>query len=61
MAGFKEGFVKATIDSPRGKFTVGKNHDPVQDIYLRQVAGKENKSVVITVKGLADPGNCCSM
>ena len=51
----------ATIDSPRGKFTVGKNHDPVQDVYLRQVMGKENKSVGIAVKGLADPGKGCSM
>ena len=52
---------KATIDSPRGKFTMSKNHDPVQDIYLRQVMGKENKSVSIAVKGLADPGKGCTM
>jgi len=52
---------KATIDSPRGKFTLGKNHDPVQDVYLRQVVGKENKSIGLAVKGLADPGKGCNM
>jgi len=52
---------KATIDSPRGKFTLGKNHDPVQDIYLRQVGAKENKSVSVAVKALADPGKGCNM
>jgi branched-chain amino acid transport system substrate-binding protein len=52
---------KATIDSPRGKFTLGKNHDPVQDFYLRQVSGKQNKSVGVAVKGLSDPGKGCNM
>jgi branched-chain amino acid transport system substrate-binding protein len=52
---------KATIDSPRGKFTLGKNHDPVQDVYLRQVVGQENKSIGLAVKGLADPGKGCNM
>ena len=36
----------ATIDSPRGKWTMSKAHNPVQDIYLRQVVGKENKEGV---------------
>ena len=52
---------KARIDSPRGPFTLGKNHDPVQDVYLRQVVGKENKSIGLAVKGLADPGKGCGM
>jgi branched-chain amino acid transport system substrate-binding protein len=51
----------ARIDSPRGAFTLGKNHDPVQDIYLRQVVGKENKVISVAVKGLADPGRGCTM
>ena len=46
----------AKIDSPRGMFTLGKNHDPVQDIYLRRVEGKENKVIGVAVKSLADPG-----
>jgi ABC-type branched-subunit amino acid transport system substrate-binding protein len=36
---------KAKVDSPRGKFTLSKAHNPVQDIYLRQVVGKENKVI----------------
>ena len=51
----------AKIDSPRGTFTLGKNHDPVQDIYLRRVEGKENKVVGVAVKALADPGRGCTM
>ena len=60
-AAFAAAVRKATIDSPRGKFTIGKNHDPVQDFYLRQVVGKENKPMGIAVKGLADPGRGCNM
>ena len=51
----------AKIDSPRGAFTLGKNHDPVQDIYLRKVEGKENKVIGVAVKALADPGRGCTM
>ena len=52
---------KAKIDSPRGPFTLGKSHNPVQDIYLRQVVGKENKVIGVASKGLADPGRGCRM
>jgi branched-chain amino acid transport system substrate-binding protein len=52
---------KAKIDSPRGPFTLSKSHNPVQDIYLRKVEGKENKLVGVAVKGLADPGRGCRM
>jgi branched-chain amino acid transport system substrate-binding protein len=58
---FAEAVRKATIDSPRGKFTVGKSHNPVQDFYLRQVVGKENKVVGIASKNLADPARGCRM
>jgi branched-chain amino acid transport system substrate-binding protein len=51
----------AKIDSPRGTFTLGKNHNPVQDVYLRQVVGKENKVISVASKGLADPGRGCKM
>ncbi len=51
----------AKIDSPRGTFTLGKNHNPVQDFYLRQVVGKENKVISVASKGLADPGRGCKM
>jgi len=52
---------KAKVDSPRGPFTLGKSHNPVQDIYLRKVEGKENKLVGVAVKALADPSRGCRM
>lgn len=52
---------KATIDSPRGPFMLSKSHNPVQDMYLRQVVGKENKMIGIASKGLVDPGRGCRM
>ncbi len=36
---------KAQIDSPRGRWTMSSAHNPVQDMYLRKVAGKENKVI----------------
>ena len=60
-ADFAAALRKARIDSPRGPFTLGSNHDPVQDFYLRQVVGKENKSIGLASKSLADPGKGCRM
>ena len=51
----------AKIDSPRGPFTLSKAHNPVQDIYLRQVAGGENKLIGTPIKALADPARGCKM
>jgi branched-chain amino acid transport system substrate-binding protein len=50
---------KATFDSPRGQFTMSKSHNPVQDIYLRKVDGKENKVVGVASKALSDPARGC--
>jgi len=52
---------KTTIDSPRGKFTLSKSHNPVQDFYLRKVVGLENRYVSVAVKSLADPATGCKM
>ncbi|BCO27462.1 Leu/Ile/Val-binding protein [Rhodoferax lithotrophicus] len=60
-AEFTAAIEKAKIDSPRGPFTLSKSHNPVQDIYLRQVGGKENKLVNIASKALADPGRGCKL
>ena len=60
-AEFASALKAAKIDSPRGSFTLGKNHNPVQDIYLRQVVGKENKVISVASKALADPGRGCKM
>jgi branched-chain amino acid transport system substrate-binding protein len=51
----------AKIDSPRGSFTLSRAHNPVQDIYLRKVDGKDNKVVGIAIKGLADPARGCKL
>ena len=51
----------AKIDSPRGPFTISKAHNPVQDMYLRKVVGKENTLVSIASKGLTDPARGCKM
>ena len=51
----------ATIDSPRGKWTMSKSHNPVQDIYLRVVENKQNKVVGVAAKALADSGAGCKM
>ena len=51
----------AEIDSPRGKFTLSKAHNPIQDIYLRKVVGMENKVQGVAHKALADPATGCKM
>jgi branched-chain amino acid transport system substrate-binding protein len=60
-AGFAAALTKATIDSPRGKFTISKAHNPIQDMYLRQVSGKENKVIGFASKALEDPATGCRM
>jgi branched-chain amino acid transport system substrate-binding protein len=52
---------KAKIDSPRGVWSMSKAHNPIQDIYLRKVVGRENKFVSIAHKALADPARGCKM
>ena len=51
----------ATIDSPRGKWTMSKAHNPIQDIYLRRVENKENKVISVAAKALADSGAGCRL
>ena len=61
----KDEFAKAVkaakIDSPRGVFTISRAHNPVQDFYLRQVVGKENKIIGVASKSLSDPARGCNM
>jgi branched-chain amino acid transport system substrate-binding protein len=52
---------KAKIDSPRGTWTMSPQHNPVQDIYLRQVVKGENKVIGVAAKALADTGAGCRM
>lgn len=60
-AEFATAIRNARIDSPRGPFTISASHNPVQDIYLREVDGKENKLVGVAAKALSDPGRGCRM
>lgn len=55
------GMEAAQVDSPRGPFKLSKAHNPVQDIYLRQVKGNLNEVKNVAVKGLADPAKGCRM
>lgn len=58
---FAKAITAAKIDSPRGPFTISKAHNPVQDFYLRQVVGKENKVIGIASKSLSDSARGCNM
>ena len=51
----------AKIDSPRGSLAFTKSHNPIHDIYLRKVDGKENKYVSVAVKNLTDPPRGCKL
>ncbi|UCE32078.1 MAG: ABC transporter substrate-binding protein [Burkholderiales bacterium] len=63
--GNRDGMIQAmegaTIDSPRGKWTMSKAHNPIMDIYLRKVVGEENKYQSVAWKALADPARGCRM
>src|SRR4029079_13622808 len=50
----------AEIDSPRGKWTMSKAHNPIQDIYLRQVVGGKEAVLGVAKKALADPASVCT-
>jgi len=60
-AAVQKAMESAVIDSPRGKWTMSKSHNPVQDIYLRVVENKENKVLGVAAKALADSGAGCKM
>jgi branched-chain amino acid transport system substrate-binding protein len=51
----------ARIDSPRGAMTLSRAHNPVNDIYLRRVEGKQNKVIGVAAPALADPARGCKM
>ena len=51
----------AKLDSPRGSLALNKGHNPIHDIYLRKVEGKENKVIGVAVKNLTDPPRGCKL
>jgi branched-chain amino acid transport system substrate-binding protein len=51
----------AKLDSPRGPMSLTKSHNPIHDIYLRKVEGKENKVMSVAVKNITDPPRGCKL
>src|SRR5947208_1998486 len=49
------------LDSPRGPFRFSKAHNPIQDIYLRQVKGGKEVVLGVAMKGAEDPAAGCKM
>ena len=60
-APFAAALQQRKIDSPRGAFTLSRANNPVQDMYLRQVSGKENRVIGIAARALADPARGCKL
>jgi branched-chain amino acid transport system substrate-binding protein len=52
---------KASFASPRGPFRLGTSHNPVQNFYLRELRGGENKYLNIAAKELADDTTGCKL
>ncbi len=52
---------KAVIASPRGTMGFSPSHNPIQDIYLRQVRGGQNVVIGVAASALADPARGCRM
>ena len=48
-------------DSPRGAWSMSKNHNPIQDFYLRQVKDGRNEVIGMAAKAVEDPGSGCKL
>jgi branched-chain amino acid transport system substrate-binding protein len=51
----------AKIDSPRGPLSFNKAHNPVQNIYLREVRNGRNEMLSIAQSAVDDPARGCRM
>ena len=51
----------AKIDSPRGPLSFNKAHNPIQNIYLREVRNGRNEFVAIAQANVDDPALGCRM
>lgn len=51
----------AKIDSPRGPLSFNKAHNPIQNIYLREVRNGRNELVSIAQSAVDDPARGCKM
>lgn len=57
---FRNAMHNASIDSPRGSFTLSSTGNPIQTIYLRQIQGEENRVIGIAAEHLATPARSCT-
>jgi branched-chain amino acid transport system substrate-binding protein len=51
----------ARFDSPRGPFRFSKAHNPIQDVYVRQVKGGKEVVLGVALKQAEDPAVGCKM
>jgi branched-chain amino acid transport system substrate-binding protein len=51
----------AKIDSPRGPLSFNKGHNPIQNVYLRQVRGGRNEFVKVAQEAVDDPARGCKL
>jgi branched-chain amino acid transport system substrate-binding protein len=49
------------FDSPRGAWRFSKSHNPVQDVYMREVKNGDNAVIGIAQKAVVDPGTGCAI
>ena len=52
---------RAPADPPRGPFRFGKTHNPIQNVYVRQVKGGRESVVGLAQKEADDPAFGCAM
>ncbi len=52
---------KLTINSPRGEFTFSRAHNPIQNIYLREVQNGVNVVTKVAAEALEDPARGCKL
>jgi len=50
-----------TVPSPRGDFTFSKAHNPIQNVYLREVQSGINRVIDVAMPDLEDPARGCNM
>jgi branched-chain amino acid transport system substrate-binding protein len=61
QAGLIAAMENVELDSPRGKVTFSKAHNPIQDIYLREVKDGANRLIKVAAPALDDPATGCEM
>lgn len=60
-AGLQKAMRAAKLNSPRGPISFSASQNIVHNVYLRKVAGNENKVIGIAAEALADPGTGCKL